>query len=79
MDDLFAANKRVALAIDDPELRRGAELIDLERPPDRPLARLVRDLLLAQVGGAAPDGVNTPPRRSPRRRGARSAPRQRAS
>jgi len=59
MDDLFAANKRAALAVDDPELRRGAELIDLSGRQTNLIAILVRDLLLAQVGGTAPDGVNT--------------------
>ncbi|HKY65393.1 MAG TPA: nitrate- and nitrite sensing domain-containing protein [Acidimicrobiales bacterium] len=60
MDDLFAANKRVALAIDDPELRRGAELIDLSGRQTNLIAILVRDMLLAAVGGEAPDGLNQP-------------------
>jgi signal transduction histidine kinase len=60
MDDLFEANSRVALAVDDPDLRRGAELIDLSARQTNLLAILVRDLLLAQVGGTNPDGVNTP-------------------
>ena len=60
MDDLFAANKRVALAVDDPELRRGSELIDLSGRQTNLIAILVRDVLLAEVGGTAPDGLNTP-------------------
>ena len=60
MDDLFAANKRVALAVDDPELRRGAELIDLSGHQTNLIAILVRDLLVADVGGQAPNGIDTP-------------------
>ncbi|MDD9372088.1 MAG: nitrate- and nitrite sensing domain-containing protein, partial [Acidimicrobiales bacterium] len=60
MDPLFEANKRVALAVDDPELRRGAELIDLSARQTNLLAILVRDLLLAGVGGQPPHGVDTP-------------------
>ncbi len=59
MDAMFAANKRVALALDNPDLRRGAELIDLSSRQTNLLAILVRDVLLAQVGGSSPDGVNT--------------------
>ncbi|HET6949180.1 MAG TPA: HAMP domain-containing protein, partial [Acidimicrobiales bacterium] len=60
MRPFFDANKRVALAIDEPELRRGAELADLCARQTDILANLVRDLLLAAVGGEAPDGLNTP-------------------
>ena len=60
MDSFFDANKRVALAIDDPELRRAAELTDLSARQTDLLARLVRDLLLAAVGGDAPDGLRQP-------------------
>ncbi len=60
MDDLFAANRRVALAVDDPELRRGAELIDLSGHQTNLIAILVRDMLLAEVGGEAPNGIDTP-------------------
>ncbi len=60
MDTFFAANKRVALAIDDPDLRRGAELTDLSARQTDTLARLVRDLLLAFAGGEHPDGLNSP-------------------
>jgi hypothetical protein len=59
LDAMFAANKRVALALDDPDLRRGAELIDLSSRQTNLLAILVRDVLLAAVGGSNPDGVNT--------------------
>jgi Nitrate and nitrite sensing len=60
MQPLFEANKQVALAIDDPDLRRGAELIDLGSRQTDIIATLVRDLLLAAVGGTSPDGVNAP-------------------
>ena len=60
MDTFFAANKRVALAIDDPDLRRGAELTDLSARQTDTLARLVRELLLAFAGGESPDGLNSP-------------------
>ncbi|HZM32342.1 MAG TPA: nitrate- and nitrite sensing domain-containing protein, partial [Acidimicrobiales bacterium] len=60
MDSFFDANKRVALAIDDTELRRAAELTDLSARQTDLLARLVRDLLLAGVGGDAPDGLRQP-------------------
>ena len=56
MDPIFAANKRVALAVDDPDLRRGAELVDLSARQTNLIAILVRDLLLAAVGGAGPTG-----------------------
>ncbi|HEX6424387.1 MAG TPA: nitrate- and nitrite sensing domain-containing protein, partial [Acidimicrobiales bacterium] len=59
MDPLFEANKRVALTVDDPDLRRGAELVDLAARQTDIIATLVGDLLLAQVGGDDPDGVNT--------------------
>jgi HAMP domain-containing protein len=58
MDGFFDANKRAALAVDDPGLRRGAELVDLQARQANLIAILVKDLLLAQVGGDA-DGVNT--------------------
>ncbi|HEY3000343.1 MAG TPA: nitrate- and nitrite sensing domain-containing protein, partial [Acidimicrobiales bacterium] len=61
MDAFFLANKRVALAIDDPDLRRGAELTDLSARQTDTIARLVRDLLLSTVGGDSPDGLNSPP------------------
>ncbi len=59
MDELFSANRRVALAVDDPELRRGAELIDLAGRQTNLIAILVRDLLLAEIGGDAPTGLDT--------------------
>ncbi|MGH9290936.1 MAG: HAMP domain-containing protein, partial [Acidimicrobiales bacterium] len=51
MAPFFAANKRVALAIDNPELRRGAELVDLSSRQTDLIAQLTRDLLLAVIGG----------------------------
>ncbi|MFP3900103.1 MAG: nitrate- and nitrite sensing domain-containing protein, partial [Acidimicrobiia bacterium] len=60
MDVLFRANKQVLLSIDDADLRRGAELFDLSSRQTNIIAILVRDLLLAELGGPAPDGVNTP-------------------
>jgi signal transduction histidine kinase len=59
MDAFFDANKRAALAIDDPDLRRGAELVDLSSRQTDVIARLVKDLLLAAVGGESPDGLNS--------------------
>ena len=58
-DQLVEANRRVAVAIDDPLLRQGADLVDLNSTQTDLVAILVRDLLVAQVGGAG-DGVNTP-------------------
>ncbi|MFS8483493.1 MAG: HAMP domain-containing protein, partial [Acidimicrobiia bacterium] len=60
MAAFFDANKRVSLAVDDPELRRGAELVDLSARQTDLIAILVKHLLLAQVGGSNPDGLNTP-------------------
>jgi signal transduction histidine kinase len=51
MIPIFEANKQVALAIDDPELRRGAELVDLSSRQTDLIAQLTRDLLLATIGG----------------------------
>jgi hypothetical protein len=51
MAPMFEANKQVALAIDDPELRRGAELVDLSARQTDLIATLTRDLLLAGVSG----------------------------
>jgi signal transduction histidine kinase len=59
MEPFFEANKRTALAVDDPDLRRGAELVDLQSQQTNLIAILVRDLLAAQLLGEAPDGVNT--------------------
>jgi HAMP domain-containing protein len=59
MEPFFEANKRAALAVDDPDLRRGAELVDLQAQQTNLIAILTRDLLFAQLGGVAPDGVNT--------------------
>ncbi len=51
MAPFFEANKQVALAIDNPELRRGAELVDLSSRQTDLIAQLTRDLLLAYIGG----------------------------
>jgi signal transduction histidine kinase len=51
MAPFFEANKRVALSIDNPELRRGAELVDLSSRQTDLIAQLTRDLLLAAIGG----------------------------
>jgi signal transduction histidine kinase len=51
MTPLFDANKQVALAIDDAELRRGAELVDLSSRQTDLIAILTRDLLLAAISG----------------------------
>ena len=48
MAPFFEANKQVALAIDNPELRRGAELVDLSSRQTDLIAQLTRDLLLAR-------------------------------
>ena len=47
--ELFETNTRVALAVDDTTLRRGAELNDLSSRQTDAIARLVRLLLLAGV------------------------------
>ncbi|MDD9368642.1 MAG: HAMP domain-containing protein, partial [Acidimicrobiales bacterium] len=57
-DQLVEANRQVAMAIDDPVLRQGTDLVDLYSTQTNLVAILVRDLLIARVGGAA-DGVNT--------------------
>ncbi|HEX6425588.1 MAG TPA: HAMP domain-containing protein, partial [Acidimicrobiales bacterium] len=59
MDTLAQTNRRVALAIDDAQLRQGAELVDLNSQQTNLVAILVRDLLAAAVGGER-DGVNEP-------------------
>jgi len=51
MAPFFEANKQVALSIDNPELRRGAELVDLSSRQTDLIAQLTRDLLLAFIGG----------------------------
>ena len=56
IDELFQANGQVALAIDDPTLRRGVELTDLASHQIENVARLTRVLLLAGVSG----GLNEP-------------------
>ena len=59
MDSLATANRQVALEVDDPQLRQGVELVDMNSQQTDLVAKLVRDQLLAQVGGAAPNGVDT--------------------
>jgi signal transduction histidine kinase len=56
---LFEANTQVALAIDDPTLRRGAELADLTNRQTDAIARLIRQFLLAGLHGGldSPDQV----------------------
>jgi signal transduction histidine kinase len=51
MTPLFDANRQVALAIDNAELRRGAELVDLSSRQTNLIAILTRDLLLAAISG----------------------------
>jgi signal transduction histidine kinase len=51
MTPFFDANKQVALSIDNPELRRGAELVDLSSRQTDLIAQLTRDLLLAAIAG----------------------------
>jgi signal transduction histidine kinase len=51
MTPLFDANRQVALAIDNAELRRGAELVDLSSRQTDLIAILTRDLLLAAISG----------------------------
>jgi signal transduction histidine kinase len=60
MDPFFEASRQVAGAVDDPELRRGAELVVLSAQQANMFAIVGRDLLLAQLGGQSPDGLNTP-------------------
>jgi signal transduction histidine kinase len=56
---LFEANTQVALAIDDPTLRRGAELLDLTNRQTDAIARLIRQFLLSGLRGGldSPDEV----------------------
>jgi signal transduction histidine kinase len=56
MTRLFDANRQVALEIDDPDLRRGAQLIDLSARQSDLHAKLAQLLVLA---AASRDGVNT--------------------
>jgi HAMP domain-containing protein len=50
MAPLFAANRQVAVTVDDAELRRGSELVDLSGRQTNLIAILVRDLLLSFIG-----------------------------
>ncbi|MGH9231173.1 MAG: nitrate- and nitrite sensing domain-containing protein, partial [Acidimicrobiales bacterium] len=56
---LFEANTQVALAIDDPVLRRGVELTDLASRQTDMIARTIRSLLLPGVTGNSL--LDTPP------------------
>jgi hypothetical protein len=56
---LFDANTQVALAIDDPVLRRGVELTDLASRQTDVIARTIRSLLLPGVTGNTL--LDTPP------------------
>ncbi|HKY65013.1 MAG TPA: nitrate- and nitrite sensing domain-containing protein, partial [Acidimicrobiales bacterium] len=60
MHTLARTNQQVALEIDDAQLRLGAELVDLNSQQTDLIATLVRDLLLAEVGGQSPNGLDTP-------------------
>ncbi|MDD9370448.1 MAG: nitrate- and nitrite sensing domain-containing protein, partial [Acidimicrobiales bacterium] len=55
IDTLFQANGQVALAIDDPTLRRGVELTDLTSHQMENIARTQRVILLAGVGNGLRD------------------------
>ncbi|MGH9232569.1 MAG: HAMP domain-containing protein, partial [Acidimicrobiales bacterium] len=58
-DALVVANRQVALALGDPELRQGAELVELNGQQTNLVAVLVRDQLLAAFGNEA-NGLDTP-------------------
>ncbi|HKH05563.1 MAG TPA: ATP-binding protein [Acidimicrobiales bacterium] len=58
VNDLFETNTRVALAVDDPTLRRGAELTDMATRQTDTVARLIRLMLL---DFARPDDDGTTP------------------
>jgi hypothetical protein len=58
-DAFFDANEEVIQAIDDPTVRQGAHLALLSSRQTDLTARIVRDLVVAQVGGPTPDGLNT--------------------
>ncbi len=54
---LFDANSQVALAVDDPVLRRGVELTDIASRQTDVIARTIRSLLLS---GLSPGGLDQP-------------------
>jgi signal transduction histidine kinase len=58
VDQLLAAGRGISVAVDDPDLRRGAELVNQATHQSDTIAHLVRHLLLAAVGGEA-NGVDT--------------------
>jgi signal transduction histidine kinase len=57
---LFDANRQVSLAVNDPDLRRGAALINLSTRQSDTVALLTREVVFSAVAGDA-DGINTPP------------------
>ncbi|HEX8804297.1 MAG TPA: ATP-binding protein, partial [Acidimicrobiales bacterium] len=59
MNTFFDANRQVILAIEDVDLRRGAELYDLSAHQTDVMAKLVRDLLLTALAGDA-NGLDEP-------------------
>jgi signal transduction histidine kinase len=58
-DALVVANRQVALSLGDPELRQGAELVELNGQQTNLVAVLVRDQLMAAFGNEA-NGLDTP-------------------
>lgn len=58
-DAFFTANEQVIEAIDDPAVRQGAHLALLSSRQTDLTARVIRDLVVAEVAGSAPDGLNT--------------------
>ena len=58
---VFGANRRVVEAIEDPDLRRGAEIADISTRQTDLIARLVSEMLRADIGGGhPPDGLDQP-------------------
>jgi hypothetical protein len=61
MDDIFDAARQVALEIDNAELRRGAQLLELSARQADLHGRLTKEVLIGEFGeGRAPDGGHTP-------------------
>ncbi|HMG44446.1 MAG TPA: nitrate- and nitrite sensing domain-containing protein [Acidimicrobiales bacterium] len=57
MSPLFDTNRQVALEVDDPELRRGAQLIDLAARQTDLMAKLTIAVFFANGGGEQPDNL----------------------
>ncbi|HEY8544129.1 MAG TPA: nitrate- and nitrite sensing domain-containing protein, partial [Acidimicrobiales bacterium] len=58
---LFDTNRQVALEVDNPELRRGAQLIDMAARQTDLLARIVVSVFMAELGGEHADNrVSSP-------------------